>query len=60
MPKPMPPATAPSSVQVASEAASDCERPEIGADRGQHEAEDQEVEPVHGIAGGRAMRALRA
>jgi hypothetical protein len=54
----MPPSTAPTSVAVTSEAAwpwVSCRSAEIDA---QHEAEDQEVEAVHGIADGGAPERL--
>ena len=49
----MPPATAPTSVQVTSEPACAGVRCRSAGDRRQHEAEDEQVEAVHRIADGR-------
>jgi len=45
----MPPATAPTSVHVTSAAACAAQM-QIGTDRGQHEAEHQQIEAVHRVA----------
>ena len=58
MPKPMPPTTAPISVAVTSEAACRLRQMEVGRNCTKHEAEDQKVEAVHGVAEGGSEQRL--